>query len=421
VFCQNIGFAILARVQHRPVVSIVTPSYNHGRFIRTTIESVLAQDYPHIEYIVMDGGSTDETASVVQDYASRLQFISEPDRGQSHAINKGFRQSRGSILFWLNSDDTILPGAVRRAVDALEENPRAGAVYGEGYLIDRDGRTTQRFPCTEPFNLWKLVYLSDYILQQTAYFRRAVLDEVGYVREDLHYAMDWDLLIRIGKRYPLHYIPEYMGCLREYPEAKSFAGGARRIREITAVLREHTGMKYPPGAIIYFLAAYQEIWSRALASKLPRFAAARLEVAIRMACDLAIGRHVHRAQGWYGDSWAGPRMRYMLPAGGSGTLFLSGRIPKFLLGRQTLTIRRGRELIARREFRPGDFIWRVAFSSSAEPISLEIRASRSFNPLLRGETGDRRRLAYLLYSASAKYHQPAAEFSSAPLENDVAT
>src|ERR1022692_175599 len=134
---------------HEPLVTIVTPSYNQGCFIRATIESVLSQDYPHIEYIVMDGGSTDETASVVKDYAGRLTFISEKDLGQSHAINKGFRMANGSILGWLNSDDVYLPGAIRAAVDGFVRNPAAGAVYGEGYLLDRDGNVSSRFPFTE--------------------------------------------------------------------------------------------------------------------------------------------------------------------------------------------------------------------------------------------------------------------------------
>src|SRR5436309_8624539 len=111
-----------------PLFSVVTPSYNQGRFIRATIESVLSQDYPNLEYIIMDGGSADETASVVKEYASRLTFISEKDRGQSHAINKGFQMARGEILAWLNSDDLYLPGAVNRAVQAFHENPAAGAV-----------------------------------------------------------------------------------------------------------------------------------------------------------------------------------------------------------------------------------------------------------------------------------------------------
>src|SRR5450755_863659 len=113
-----------------PLVTIETPSYNQGCFIRATIESVLSQDYPQVEYIIMDGGSTDETASVVKDYASRLTFISEKDRGQSHAINKGFRMAQGSILGWLNSDDLYLPGCIRSAVDAFQRNAAAGAVYG---------------------------------------------------------------------------------------------------------------------------------------------------------------------------------------------------------------------------------------------------------------------------------------------------
>src|ERR1035437_4109096 len=122
-----------------PLVTIVTPSYNQGHFIRATIESVLSQDYPHVEYIIMDGGSTDQTASVVKDYASRLTFISEKDRGQSHAINKGFQMARGSFLAWLNSDDLYLPGSVRTAAEAFGRNPLAGAIYGEGNLIDHSG------------------------------------------------------------------------------------------------------------------------------------------------------------------------------------------------------------------------------------------------------------------------------------------
>src|SRR5258708_7362828 len=224
---------------HSPV-SIITPSFNQGKFIRATIESVLSQDYPNVEYIIMDGGSTDETAAVVKDYASRLTFISENDRGQSHAINKGFRMARGSILAWLNSDDVYLPGAIRKGVQAFSCTPPPGAVYGEGYLIDREGTITCRFPHTIPLNLWRLTYLSDYILQQSVFFGKDVLDEVGCRDEDLHYSMDGELLIRIEKKYPLRYIPEYIGCLRESAEAKTSRGGARRVREIRDMLRRHT-------------------------------------------------------------------------------------------------------------------------------------------------------------------------------------
>src|SRR5579862_2145504 len=125
-----------------PLVTIVTPSFNQGPFIRATIESVLSQNYEPIEYIIMDGGSTDETPSVVKDYSSRLTWISERDRGQSHAINKGFQRANGSIVSWINSDDWILPGAVASAVAGFAAHPSAGAVYGEGYLLDRAGQIT---------------------------------------------------------------------------------------------------------------------------------------------------------------------------------------------------------------------------------------------------------------------------------------
>src|SRR5262249_43836225 len=115
-----------------PLFSVVTPSYNQGRFIRATIESELSQDYPNLNNIIMDGGSMDETASVGKDYAGRLTFISEKDRGQTHAINKGFKLARGELLAYLNSDDVYLPGMVRTAVQGFRKNPHAGAVYGEG-------------------------------------------------------------------------------------------------------------------------------------------------------------------------------------------------------------------------------------------------------------------------------------------------
>ena len=383
-----------------PLVSIVTPSFNHGRFIRSTIESVLAQDYPNLEYIVMDGGSADETAAVVKDYASRLRFISEPDRGQSHAINKGFRMARGSILFWLNSDDLILPGAVRHAVDALQENPQAGAVYGEGYLIDEQGKIKRRFPCTEPFNLWKLVYLSDYILQQTAYFRRSAIDAAGDLREDLHFAMDWDLLIRIGKKYPLQYIPDYMGCLREHAAAKSSSGGMARAREIARLLREHTGMNYPPGAIVYGLET-----CATMAAGWP----APLNALLTRASGYVIGRTILRAQRWYGDGWVGHRFRYLLPPGAPRVLVMEGWIPPWRGRKQELTLIAQERPVARREFFGGDFRWRVPLPGAALPLDLEIHASRSFVPLFTASGLDRRRLSYILRAIGVEHRRRATQ------------
>ena len=334
---------------------------------------------------------------MVKDYSSRLTWISERDRGQSHAINKGFRMARGEILAWLNSDDLFLPGAVSAAVAGFNEHPGVGAVYGEGYLIDRAGKVTGRFPCTETFNLWKLAFLSDYILQQTVHFRKSAIEEAGYVREQLHYAMDWDLLIRIGKKYPLACLPHYMACLREYPEAKSFAGGARRIREIRSVLNEHTGLRFPPGYIVYGLDTYTQIWCAGIDRRAPSSVADLLKRLVRTATGRIIGRTIHHSQGWYGDGWAGPRLRLMLPAS-SRRLILEGSLPPNpKLAPQRLRLLANGTAIAEKEILPGDFVLEFDLPKQCQeaPPLLEVRASRFFKP----GSHDPRRLAYILKRA----------------------
>lgn len=374
-----------------PLVTIVTPSYNQGKFIRATIESVLAQDYPAIEYIIMDGGSTDETAAIAGEYRGRLTYISERDRGQSHAINKGFRMACGEFVSWLNSDDIILPGAVRHAVGALMRNPRLGAVYGEGYTIDRDGNVIGRFGATEPFNLWKLIYLSDYILQQTVYFRRSVLDDVGFIDEQLNWGMDWELLMRIGKQYPMELIPEYMGSLREYGAAKTFSGGFRRIRELVSIMRRHGQVRYPPGMFTYGLDTLQR--------KLSNLAPAPIVRSINPICGKIIGKILRDAQGLHRDGWAGPRLRYMLPAG-RGLVRICGSLPARIpaLSGQVIAVECRGTVVARRALSPGAF--EIEFDDTAGdgagPLSFEVRASHSFVPSRCGMGPDVRRLAFRL-------------------------
>ncbi len=380
-----------------PLVSVITPSFNQGQFIRATIESVLNQDYPNLEYVIMDGGSTDETAAVVKDYASRLTFISERDRGQAHAINKGFRRARGEIFAWLNSDDLYLPGMIRTAVDGFRKNPDAGAVYGEGYQIDREGRVVSRFPFTEPFNLWKLVHLSDYILQQTVAFRKEVLDDVGYLNEDLHYVMDWDILIRVGMKYRLHYIPEYMGCLREYAAAKTFAGGSKRIRELRGMLRHYTGMALPPGYVVYGLDTHHRIWCDTVERNLPTFRpiAKLLQQMIRYPSLWLIGNTVRHAQGLYSDGWAGRSLEYMLPTG-NGPLVIEGELPdwKRLRG-QKLRVRVNGRVMGDFDVQSGPFQLVVEIPEEFQKRALVVKttAARSIAAL-----SDSRRLAYKVIS-----------------------
>ncbi len=324
----------------------------------------------------MDGGSTDETESVVKEYGSRLTWISEKDRGQSHAINKGFKMAQGEIVTWLNSDDLFLPGAVARAVKELEAHPQYAAVYGEGYQIDRRGRVLQRFGVTEPFNLWKLVHLSDYILQQTVYFRRSVFDEVGFIDEDLHYVMDWDILIRIGKRYEMGYIPEFMGCLREYPEAKSFSGGAKRVAEIGELMQRHAGKRMTPGYIVYGLDTYRRIWSQRVAASSPRvlkLPAFLMQWTLNRICLQIIGSQIFNSQGWSRDGWAGRRLRLMAPAT-ANAIILRGMNPQSG-GIDTLAARSGGAVYARFHLPVGPFSIRIPMpDGQSGPYHLELDA-----------------------------------------------
>lgn len=229
-----------------PLVSIVTPSFNQGRFIRETIESVLGQDYPSIEYLVMDGGSTDETVKILQEYGDRLTWVSERDGGQAAAINKGWRRARGSVLAYLNSDDTYAPGAVGRAVAALDQHAAAGAVYGDGCHVDEAGNILQRYP-TEPFDMARLEETC-FICQPTVFLRRETVERVGYLDESLRYCMDYDLWIRIGRVAQLVYIPYHLANTRLHADAKTVGQRAQFHTEILRMVQRHFG-RVPPSWI----------------------------------------------------------------------------------------------------------------------------------------------------------------------------
>jgi len=228
----------------RPLVTVVTPSFNQGRFIRATIESVLEQDYPRIEYLVIDGGSTDETVSILKEYSGRLRWVSERDRGQAHAINKGWRQASGSLVAYLNSDDVYLRGAVAQAVAALDAHPEAAAVYGEGYHVDERGAILERYP-TEPFNADRLRETC-FICQPTVFMRRDAVERVGYLDESLRYCMDYDLwirLVRAGK--VLSHVSRYLASTRLHADAKTLDQRGQAHAEILQVIYRHFGRVAP--------------------------------------------------------------------------------------------------------------------------------------------------------------------------------
>lgn len=202
------------------LVSIITPSFNSGAFIERTIQSVLAQDYGPIEHIVVDGGSTDDTLAILKRYP-HLHWISEPDHGQSDALNKGFRMARGEIVGWLNADDTYTPGAVGAAVAALEANPETALVYSHCNLIDEHDKITHRL-IAPPFDLSRELVAHD-LPQPTNFFRAQALADVGYLATDLHYIMDWDLYLRLGVNHSIKLVDAVWANFRECEGTKSVA------------------------------------------------------------------------------------------------------------------------------------------------------------------------------------------------------
>ncbi|MDZ4158188.1 MAG: glycosyltransferase family 2 protein, partial [Anaerolineaceae bacterium] len=175
------------------LVSVVTPSYNQVRFLEATIRSVLEQDYPNIEYLIMDGGSTDGSVEIIRRYEDRLAgWVSEPDRGQTDAINKGFARAKGDIFAWLNSDDTYQPGAIAEAVSFFQQQPEVGLVYGDASFIDEDGKVIGRFPSRQT-NYHRLRQGYVHICQQASFFRADLWHKVGPLDDSFFFAMDYDL------------------------------------------------------------------------------------------------------------------------------------------------------------------------------------------------------------------------------------
>jgi glycosyltransferase involved in cell wall biosynthesis len=226
-----------------PFVSIITPSLNQGRFIRDTIESVLSQEYPRLEYIIMDGGSTDDTLDILRSYGGRLIWRSAPDSGQAEAVNRGFRLAKGDILGWLNSDDTYLPGTVKAAVGHLAANTETAVVYGDAYYIDEKNAITGIYP-TEDFSLSRLAGAC-IICQPAAFIRRAALDTVGMLDPGLRYCMDYDLWIRLGRRFRIDRIERFVANSRRYPETKSWSHRDKLFEEIYAVAERSFGHVSP--------------------------------------------------------------------------------------------------------------------------------------------------------------------------------
>ena len=237
-----------------PLVSIVTPSFNQGPFLEETIRSVLAQDYPNIEYIIIDGASTDGSLEIIRRHEDDLAcWTSERDNGQTSAIRKGFHRATGSIFAWLNSDDLLAPSAVRIAVDLLRRQPDVGVVYGDRLHIDAKGNVIgiNRMPA-----FYEAMFPRNITLpQETVFFRRNVYEQVGGLDETLRFSLDFDLWVRFEAVTSFRHVPAFLGSFREHATSKSVAfhsegnrDGDRYLEEHARVFRGHFGRPLPTPA-----------------------------------------------------------------------------------------------------------------------------------------------------------------------------
>lgn len=231
--------------QSFPIVTIVTPSYNQKCFLPHTLQSIYQQDYPYIEHMVIDGGSTDGTLDLLQAAPYPLQWISEPDSGQAAAINKGFAKARGQIFGWLNADDLYVPGAIRTVVDFFCTHPEVMLLYGDALAIDVHGRSYGLRANVRPCDLQLLVHRGDHIVQPAVFWRADLWREIGPLDETLHFALDYEYWIRVAQRYPLCYLPVCLAMERLHGQAKTATGHLTRVAEIEKMARRYGGLNLP--------------------------------------------------------------------------------------------------------------------------------------------------------------------------------
>ncbi len=237
-----------------PKVSIVMPSFNQAHYLEASIQSVLAQDYPEIEFILIDGGSKDGSLEIIRRYAKHFAWwVSEKDKGHADGLNKGFAHATGQVLAWLNSDDTYFPGAVAEAVACLQAHPEVGMVYGDCDLIDDEGRTIGNF-ASKQTDYHRLLRGSVHIPQATTFFRADLWRQVGPLDLGLFFSFDYDLWVRLAKVSQLLYVPRRWACFRMHNLGKSVINDDQCYPDMLRVYRREVGNNWLSWLRLRFIA-----------------------------------------------------------------------------------------------------------------------------------------------------------------------
>lgn len=219
--------------------TIITPSLNQAEYIEENILSVLNQEYPNFEHIIIDGGSTDGTIEILRKYP-HLKWISEKDEGQSHALNKGFKMATGDILGWINSDDRLVRGAIQSVAAYFNKNPHEIAVVGDQEFINEDSKLIK----VVKSRYYSYEYLLNHALgitQNSTFFKREVFNKIGFLDENLHFAMDLDLFIRITSIKDIQYLPYTLASYRFHEDTKTAEGVHNFVREMIIIRKRYSG------------------------------------------------------------------------------------------------------------------------------------------------------------------------------------
>lgn len=384
-----------------PTIGVVTPSYRMAGFLRETIDSVLAQGWPRLDYLVMDGGSRDGTRELLESYGDRIRWVSETDGGQADAINRGFERTRGQIFAFLNADDTYRPGALATAAAGFAANPGAAVVYGDADLVDAAGATVRAFP-TEDFDRSRFQH-GCFLSQPATFARREAWSEVGGLNAGLRYALDYDLWIRMSEHHAFARIPGTLATSRMHPDNKSLGERGALYREGLAVVRRHFG---------YVPMSWLEQYARYLVDRVDQLYENSDPSRRSRAVALALGLRYNPTQwrrfwrDWqsdgctqrFHDGWMSKtyESRQDIPAN-AGTLVVAGRHMADVRRPLVLTIsadgvRLGRALILEH----GYFERRFEMPAEMRDRPCVIRVVSAWTWRPGGRRGDSRRLSCLL-------------------------
>lgn len=223
----------------KPKITIVTPSYNQGEFLEETIRFVLLQNYDNFEFLIIDGGSSDNSIEIIKKYEPWIKYwVSEKDNGQTNAINKGWKHATGDIIAYLNSDDIYCEGTFHIVANYFMNNPEIDMIYGDIIHIDKESNVIE-YKKSGKIDTEKYLSTQFYLPQPTVFFRKKILDEIGYLDEQFHLAMDLDYWVRILHKYDIGYIQEYLACARIYPETKSKSEKYKYLDERLIILDKY--------------------------------------------------------------------------------------------------------------------------------------------------------------------------------------